>query len=311
MRRTTSPLFSLFYNILVSTYIVRKVRLLSKIWFWLWNYQKSKYKGLILTNLHGYKAIVPNGHWYVLVCKVYPKFNSPLVALCREVILTRNHKINIIDVGAAVGDTVFLLESNFGQHINHYLCIDGDEEYIEIITENLKIFSERCTVISALISDKNEEIPEIIKIDPTTGSANGTNKTTSKTADEIILGAKLESIDLIKIDIDGFDGKAIGGLTNVLALHQPPIIFEWNPPLYHLVQNDIFQPFEVLSNYGYDVFLWYSNTGHFSHYEIGSNKNALKFMSDYCEAVKDKSGAHFDIIAIHRNDKINVSKILT
>lgn len=276
----------------------------------MWNAQKSKYKGLVSTKLHNYNAIVPNGHWYILVCKAYPKFNKPLEALCREVISTRDHKINIVDIGAAVGDTVFLLESNFGKQINHFLCIDGDEEYIRIIKENLNIFPNKCTVVSALISDKNEEISEILKIDPTTGSANGANKTTSKTADEIILNTGLKSIDLIKIDIDGFDGRAIGGLTSILQSQHPPIIFEWNPPLYHLVENNILQPFEILTDYGYADFLWFNNTGQFSHYEIGYNIDVIKFMNSYCEAVKNTTGAHFDIIAIHRNDKINISNIL-
>jgi FkbM family methyltransferase len=311
MNLKTSKIFSFIYNLLISSYILRKIPFLSKLWFWTWKSQKSAYKGLVHTNLHGHNAIVPNGHWYILVCKLYTNFNKPLLALCREVVSTRGNNINIVDIGAAVGDTVFLIESKFGKHINHYICIDGDEEYIQIIKENLKSLGERCTIISALISDKNEEIPEILKIDPTTGSANGSKKTTSKTADEIILSRGLKSIDLIKIDIDGFDGKAIGGLKGVLELHQPPIIFEWNPPLYQLVENSIFQPFEVLTDFGYSDFLWFSNTGQFSHYEIGFNKEVIKFLASYCESVKNISGAHFDIIAIHRNDKIKISDILS
>jgi len=310
MQIKISPLFSAIYNILISTYIIRKIPILSRFWFWAWNVQKSKYKGLISTKLHNYYAVVPNGHWYVLVCKLYPKFNKPLINLCREVISTRENKINIVDIGAAVGDTVFLLESNFGMHINHYLCIDGDDEYIQLIKENMKVFGNKCTIVSALISDKNEKIPEILKIDPTTGTANGTNKTTSKTADEIILDTKLKTIDLIKIDIDGFDGKAIGGLTKILSLYQPPIIFEWNPPLYNLVENNILQPFIILTNYGYDDFLWFTNTGYFSHYEKGFDKDVIKFMSIYCESVKNVNGAHFDIIALHKNDKIKLNKII-
>lgn len=306
MDKKPSKIYSILYNLLIFTYILRKIPIISKLWFSIWEMQKKYYNGLVSTNLHGYNSVVPNGHWYLLAKKVYPKFNDPLLSLCREIIAYKTNKLNIVDVGAAIGDTVLFIESRFGSNINKYYCIDGDNDFINLMRKNLKPLEKKCTIIESLISDKIELIPNVEKRDPTTGSATGGNAIESNTLDHLITTNTPDKIDLIKIDIDGFDGKAIGGLSFILTNHKPPIIFEWNPPLFNLVGNSIFQPFEVLEFHGYNKFLWYTNTGVFSHFESSSNRIQLEYMANYCENVKLLTGFHFDIIAVHEDDKLNI-----
>jgi hypothetical protein len=127
----------------------------------------------------------------------------------------------------------------------------------------------------------------------------------SSTVDSITDLYNFRNVDIIKIDIDGFDGKAIAGLGKVLD-SSPYIIFEWNPPLYNQVGNDVVLPFEFLSRNGYEDFVWFNNQGIFSHYTNKWSLSDLKFLEKYCDEVKNSTGFHFDIIAIPLISKIDI-----
>lgn len=300
---------SFIYNALINSVIIRKIPIISKIWNTLWRWQVSTYKGLVKSKLHGQEVILTNGHWYSLVCRIYPKFNQPLFALVKAITDQTNSPIKVIDVGAAVGDTVLFLEANFPGKIGQYLCIDGDTEFFSFQEFNLKSVAHKSTNVFSLLSDKEELINTIDKTDPTTGSAIGKEKVMCKTLDQVILESGFGKPDVIKIDIDGFDGKAIGGARGTLVEHKPVVIFEWNTPLFNLVGNDVIEPFEILTNCGYNRFLWFTNLGDFSHFEFGFNGPALKEMEVFCQNRFAENGHHFDVIALHQTHTLSPNVI--
>jgi len=241
---------------------------------------------------------------------MYPKFNQPLFALVKAFILKGDGKpLKITDVGAAVGDTVLFLEANFPDKIGKYLCIDGDSEFYSFQDFNLKSVAHKSINIFSLLSDKEEFVSAIDKKDPTTGSAIGETKQMSKTLDQILEETNFGSPHIIKIDIDGFDGKAIGGAFKTLSSSKPAIIFEWNTPLFNLVGNNILQPFEVLQACGYDRFIWFSNLGDFLHIQYGFNPNELHEMNRFSAAMFAGNGHHFDIIALHAESNLDACEI--
>jgi FkbM family methyltransferase len=282
--------------------------LLSKIWNTLWKWQVKSYKGLVSSRLHGFPVILTNGHWYSLVCRQIPKFNQPLFSLL-EALSAKKQQLHVVDVGAAVGDTVLFLETNFPGVIDHYLCIDGDEEFFSFQEFNLRPVKDKCTKIFALLSDSAEMVSAIDKKDPTTGSSTGEKKVMGKTLDQCLKEAGPGRVDVIKIDIDGFDGKALGGGIGTLKTHNPYVIFEWNPPLFDLVGNDRLQPFKVLTDCGYSQFIWFTNKGDFSHFEIGYDEASILKMADLCRSLSGINGHHFDIIALPANSVLKAEEI--
>ncbi len=306
----TNFFWSLIYNALINSTGLRKIPLISKVWNTIWKWQNSNYKGLVTSVLHGKDVVLTNGHWYSLVCRMYPKFNQPLYALVKALSSkTEGKSLKVIDVGAAVGDTVLFLEANFPNKIGQYLCVDGDTEFYSFQEFNLKSVKQKSTNVFSLLSDKEELVSTIDKKDPTTGSAIGSEKEMSKTLDQIIEETSFGAPDLIKIDIDGFDGKAIGGASKTLSTTKPAIIFEWNTPLFNLVGNDVLQPFEVLQTCGYDRFIWFSNLGNFLHIQYGFDSKELKEMELFSTAMYKGNGHHFDVIALHKDSSLSASEI--
>jgi FkbM family methyltransferase len=241
---------------------------------------------------------------------MYPKFNQPLFALVEAITKKLpDGGIKVVDVGAAVGDTVLFLEANFPGKISQYLCVDGDTEFYSFQEFNLSSVSHKSKNVFSLLSDKEELVSAIDKKDPTTGSAIGETKEMSKTLDQILKETNFGIPHVIKIDIDGFDGKAIGGATETLFNYKPAVIFEWNTPLYNLVGNDVLQPFEVLKANGYDRFIWFSNIGDFLHIQYGFNPLELREMEVFSSKMYKVNGFHFDVIALHRESPYSASEI--
>jgi FkbM family methyltransferase len=265
------------------------------VWRKIWDFT-LRYNGtLVRTKIHGFDAIVPIGHWYLLVIQNYPKFNSPLLLLCQLVYKIKGRGLVIVDVGSAVGDTVLYIESKLPE-INRYVCIDGDDEYNEIIQSNLRFLNGRFHLINSLVSDKEEKIGKIEKVDPTTGSALSKNLGNANSLDNLLI--KHEEIDLLKIDIDGFDGVALAGSKGIIEKFKPAIIFEWNIPLFIKTKNDIMTPFKVLIESGYRYFYWFDNFGNFLFSQVDPSLEELNQMAHYSVRMENINGYHYDVIAL-------------
>jgi FkbM family methyltransferase len=300
-----SLLFSLLYNFLVKFYWLRKTKPTYRLWKSLWDFS-SKSNVIVKTDIHGFPALVPAGHWYLLVLKTYPKFNQPLISLLKFTEFERKRNLRIIDVGSAVGDTVLLLESSSPEK-HSFFCVDGDEEYHNISQINLKFLKNRKSIIHSLVSDNDSPIAKILKENPTTGTAISKEKTEPRTLDDILVDEDV--VDLVKIDIDGFDGKAVSGMKKTIAKNLPNIIFEWNVPLFEKTNNRIFQPFLDLVEIGYQEFYWFDNTGNFLFFQDNYNEYVLEKMAFFSNLNKEKNGYHFDIIAIYKGS--NFFKFIT
>lgn len=275
----------------------------------MWRWQTLAYKGLIMSRLHGQSVLLPNGHWYGLVCREIPKFNQPLYAIA-HFLTQKKPNLFMVDVGAAVGDTVLFLEANFPNAFGQYLSIDGDTEYFGLQQFNLQSVQHKNTSVFALLSDREELIPAVDKKDPTTGSAVGEKREMAKTLDQVIKEKSFGPVDLLKVDIDGFDGKAIAGGIEMLARDKPIVIFEWNSPLYDMVGNDILLPFQALTQAGYQTYVWFTNKGDFSHIEQGYSIESLHLLQQVCTRLALTNGHHYDVVALHPETKISVEELI-
>jgi hypothetical protein len=106
------------------------------------------------------------------------------------------------------------------------------------------------------------------------------------------------AIDILKIDVDGFDGEVLAGAINTLRRCRPAVIFEWHPRLVVEAQNDPLRAFRVLEDCGYQKYIWFNNVGTFSHFGEGYCPAILEKQLRYLLAVASRRDEHFDIVAL-------------
>jgi FkbM family methyltransferase len=313
----SSPIYSTIYNLLIYLYFFRKNKLTFTIWRYLWEKSLLLYSGNVKTKFHNKEIVVPNGHWYKLVYYKYPKFNSGIISTIK--ILTKNSfHIKFIDVGAAVGDTILLVESFSSENIT-YIAIEGDEDYFKILKNNTHHLKTKINYYCEMLSSKAEKINKIIKENPTTGFSGGIETTFSKTLDELLLSedhnklTQQKDIYVLKIDVDGYDGKVLQGSKLFITKKEPIIIFELNPPEILKVNNCIEDYWKLFKeNNSYSTFVLLNNRGDFCGIYYDLSENMLNILEDISLNLSTYNGYHFDIIAIPKSFEINlITSIIT
>lgn len=271
---------------------------------WVWRkvskYLNSNYDNTAKIKIHGKVAFVNIGFTYPITSKRFKNYNNPLVELVYQVAKNVKRKIILLDIGAAIGDTAFLLDEKCPDLIEKIVCIDGDPKFFEYLSLNLKSIPYSQPIFTTLSGDGGK-IKELVRIHTGTASAQGKGETATKTLDNLCREYDLDKIDIIKVDVDGFDGQVIKGTSHILTKNQPLVIFEWHPKLCIQTNNNFTDAFETFKNHGYDQFLWYNKYGYFSF--LTDNSFDISSMAQLC--INSNHDWHYDIIAIHPNSKVN------
>jgi len=296
-----NKLASLAYNTLLKYYKCQGSRTWGPIWSRLWEQSISWYPGPVSVNVHGRRVLVNNGHAYPLFSRRFKHWNNPLVELVHESAVQLARPVNIVDVGAGIGDTVLLLESNCSSSVKRFMCIEGDLEFFRYLDENLKQ-SDRYDLHHVMLSSEKSEIPSLIRTHAGTASAQGKITVHAVPLDEII--SSEEPPDVIKIDVDGYDGRVLAGSLGTLRKHKPAIIFEWDPALCEKTGNDWSEHFELLKNAGYTRYIWFTKYGDFSHFMTQMDETAIKQMANICISGQRDYNWHYDIVALHQESPI-------
>ena len=255
-----SPCHSLIYNITLFT-SHNKSRIVRKI--------NREYHRLLSTNSNNSPVITylnkrpffcPFSHKLLFYQKDFPLYDKQLSKLCHWMKNKLNRKINIIDVGANVGDTV----RNIGIKEAFYLCIEGDMSFSKYIKSNLKgydyaiekVFLNDEKSTSKFIVESSNGTGHLKKIE---GSIDDINLTT---LDEL-LETRYSNIrfDLLKIDTDGFDFKVIRGAQNCLQKWTPLLFFEWDKAFCKEQGEDPLSVFPILDELGYKECILFDNFG--------------------------------------------------
>jgi len=268
---------------------------------WLWAKLRAYYaKGRfpIRVPLHGRFLVLNAGNPYPFILADAPHFNSGLVA---AVACLRQHlgrPLRIVDLGAAVGDTVALLLDRVPGCAESFLCVDG-------ALENRPLFEANTAEVSGLsahfvmLAARTGKTPSLVHHHPGTAMAAGREEVEAQTLDALLVaGGKAAPCDLIKSDLDGYDGEVLSGARETLVRDQPLVIFEWHPFLIRRCGNDHRAPFRALAEAGYDQLLWFSNRGPFSHRSAMPEMADVDWWNDFLIAHNHPMDPHFDIIAL-------------
>lgn len=252
------------------------------------------------TYLHGYNVRLNNGNTYPLIVKKFTYFNAPLVELVFQASAYLKRPVNFLDVGAATGDTVLLINQRCNRMVDKYFCFEGDREFAELLRENMSQF-RNVNIIETLLARDTRRVRSLIKHH--LGTASCTGETTQEAHPLDFFIPKLpHTIDVLKIDVDGYDGEVLMGSKKILLEYKPWVIFEWHPMLLSRAGQDFSAPFEALSTSGYNTFIWYNNIGTFSHFSLNPSLEEISKMNDYLLAVNSRCDEHYDVIALPFSD---------
>ncbi len=297
-------LSSLMYNLLVRTVRLQRYTLTEPWWSWLWHTTSHLISCPVMTKIHGRTVRLNYGNTYPVNCRLFQSLNSPIVELVYQSYTTLGSPIVFVDIGAAIGDTLLLLEQRGPRMIERFYCIDGDPEFFRYLRHNLRDFANG-TLLFALLSSHSGTIPELVRIHPGTASAQGKASAPATTLDALLLPQQLSRLDVLKIDVDGYDGKVLRGATTVLRTFRPAVVFEWHPIACQQTLNPWTDHFEALGACGYSIYLWFTKFGHFSHFMIGFEKAAVDALAELCLRNVHTDDWHYDVIALHSTSALS------
>jgi len=284
---------------------MRKVPIVGKLWWRLYHYIKVNPKGSIILNMHGFNARQPTAYTYAFNSRIFKYFNNPLIECVYQTYSKKGTAISVVDIGAAIGDTVFLLKANCPNMIKQFYCIDGDDEFFGYLEKNMAQFKD-VESIKIVLSDTNKDVNSLVRIHAGTASARGGHLVEALSFDNVVSVKKIASIDVLKIDVDGFDGKVLYGAQETLTKFKPTVIFEWHPILCVGAHTDYTIAFKVLAAQGYDRFVWFEKAGSFSHFTYGVDLNYTEQFAEICIKSSFDSDLHYDIVALHQTSKLSI-----
>lgn len=209
---------------------------------------------------------LPLSHELPRFSKAFPAYNISLGRLAAVVTRSLRRPIVAVDVGANIGDTAIMLQRNGA---NTVICVEGSPRFAKLLRQNTarmpEIKSTECLVAFA-------DAPENMSIAEAQGTAHIVESTQStpvpvNTLDRIMAlhGHNVRSIDLLKIDTDGYDGAIIRRHRALLATAKPIIYFEYLFSAFGGLSSATNLPdekaWETLQAAGYDRFIAFRNTG--------------------------------------------------
>ena len=293
------------HHFLIAKFFVKENFLYKKRWQKAYN-KLMQTNETIETKLHGFTATIPANYQYPFFIRQFPKYNNPIIEIVYQQYKALNRPVNFVDVGTAVADTVLLVMANCPNMINNILCIDGDSEFIAFAKKNIAQFNNS-KAVQYLLSDSASQISTLVRHHQNSASALGETKVPALPLDEVCQLENFNAVDVLKIDVDGFDGKVLAGSSQILKNNTPIVIFEWHPKLYNNTSNSISLPFQVLSNNGYNKFIWFDKFGNYSHFVLEECNDAyLTLQARICLEATFDSDWHYDVVALHSNSKIDI-----
>ena len=295
---------NIFYNILLKNYyLLQRLGTFQRWW------RKITIPAFdAKTKLYGSSVLLPSTHLIPIITRIYPTFNNPYLELVYACFKKKNRRLNIIDVGAGIGDTFLFIQKNIPLAINKIFCIEGHPTFSRYLTINTKSFPGS-VVLQIVLSDKTEEVKSFVHIHESTASLQGKSFVQAQSLDIVTAGSTNEKIDILKIDTDGFDGRILAGSLNILTQHRPLVIFEFYPAMIQDTGNDLFQPFSILDNCRYNELLWFDKYGVFSHFASVKDKKTLNQCVQDCLQCSSESGVHYDIIALPEESSIDIEEL--
>jgi FkbM family methyltransferase len=186
-------------------------------------------------------------------------YNSNLKRLCSFV---RNDQgaLRMVDVGANIGDGAVLADPGPKDSL---LLVEGFPAFAAILRRNLTQHTQ-VELAECYLSDRPADLQvSEVESNATNRLVVGNGRTVQmKTLDAVIEGhPRIRPVGLVKVDVDGFDGRVLSGAQATLKRDHPVILFEFHPSLWRKANERFDTVLPMLRELGYGPVVVYDNQG--------------------------------------------------
>jgi FkbM family methyltransferase len=254
-------------------------------------YVRFKFKGSDL--------LVNTTHMLPFTLTTNKLYSSNLPRICKYV-ADRSGNLSVIDIGANIGDTVFLIKQEIDCPV---LCIEGNPDYLLLLKENIQRYDnvelEQCfvgtedAVLSGNIVTDGNGTSFVEK------KEGATNSYVFKSLETIVEAHPgFKEAKVLKIDTDGYDCEIIRNNLGFISRGKPILFFEYAPAWIPAGKDSEFKIFDLLAKAGYSKFIFYYGDGELHSFSGIHNDESALSMHEYFARTR----RYGDIVAIHHQD---------
>lgn len=172
---------------------------------------------------------------------------------------------NFIDVGANIGPYTLALAKNIGDR-GHVLSIEAGYETSQVLRDNIDLNKLSNVTVKQEIIGRGVETVKEKRTNTSSQSAfipinAGTTEDKSvelKTINLDMLCENIESIDLIKIDVNGFDFEVLLGAKLTIEKHLPALLVEFTAS--EISKSTFYELTLLLKKNNYTILFWRGHT---------------------------------------------------
>lgn len=308
LKQPNNPFFSIIYLLRLHYYTKNSKAARKTEWLYQKLLRMGKGNSTVKCHTNGQPLLCNFAHQLPFYQKEFPLYDRQLAKLSSFMHEQLHRTINIIDIGANVGDTVL----NIGLKDAFFLCIEGNKTFSKYIKSNLRKYNY--SLEEVFLNDIDTSCNYDIEATNGTGHLILT-ETQNYSVRLISLDTLLENkypetkIDLIKIDTDGFDFKVIRGAKHCLQKWHPLIFFEWDRAFCKEQGEDPLSIFPILYELGYSECILFNNFGNFFDNVETRNTAILKTYID--NTIGDGLPYYYDVLALPTKEDYNSEDILS
>lgn len=255
------------------------------------------YKGDYTASVHGAEMTMPAEHLLPVYVAMNPLQEKPVIDVA-ESVRERDGFLNLIDIGANIGDTILMIAHRVKP--NAVLAIEGSDKFYPYLEKNVKRLdaSTKIHLEKTYLSDVSNEIKVSRTEDYGTGSLkeDPSGQLQSFISLDDLLTSKYPGVawNFIKLDTDGFDYMIMKGARKYLTASKTSLFFEFDPVI-HIARNEPpLEIFSFLASCGFTTVAFYNNWGELILTTDPGNTTTISELIKYTTTYHR---FHYDILA--------------
>jgi len=240
----------------------------------------------------------------------WASYNDPLVEVVLAAADHASRPVHVLDIGAGVGDTAFLVAASAPDQIASLTAVEGNAEFYAYLEGNLPAMNFSTKVWRTYLSRAGEALPGPVRTHAGTAALVGGDRvSSSRRLDDVWQAEGSPPIDVMKIDTDGHDGRVLAGAVVLLTRCRPLVLFEWSPRFLAETNNSPHEAFEVLTTTAYDRFVWFDKYGEFSHISVGHDPGSVAAQLEFCLTSQSLPDWHYDVAALPSEHPVSATEV--
>lgn len=209
----------------------------------------------------GRPLVFPFHHDLLIHARTYPQYDRPLRRLALA-LRRRDGRLTLVDIGANIGEILPLVDSGAADR----LClIEGSASYLPYLRTNVR-GAPGVRTVETYLSDTDKTVAGAERTEHANARVDTTLEGSVRfvTLDSLEVDAWLGGpLALLKVDIEGYEPRALQGGRNLIARHGPVVYIEWHPRLLKEEGQPAGATLDWLRGLGYTEALVYGNHGGF------------------------------------------------